>query len=111
DKLIQSFVGEAVKSVFLDYADPGDLEPVITHFADRDNTIEIGDDVSTAALATQVAKASELKKAAVKMCVDAELAFENEAILVAAAEFILEALYVNNRLSKYAYHGKTIFKR
>ena len=31
--------------------------------------------------------------------------------LGAAAEFILEALYVNDRLSKYAYHGKKFFKR
>jgi hypothetical protein len=33
------------------------------------------------------------------------------AILASVGEFLLEGLYVNNRLSKYAARGKTFFKR
>ena len=41
----------------------------------------------------------------------ADQPFEDPAHLVAAAEFLLEALYVNDRLSKYAVRGRTVFKR
>ncbi|MHC5111037.1 MAG: MoxR family ATPase [Planctomycetota bacterium] len=111
DKLIASMIGEAVKQVFEEYTQFQEMEEVIDAFADRDTTVQIGDEVSTADLAAQVDAVSPLKKAAVKVCVEADVAFEQPEMLTAAAEFVLEALYVANRLSKYAYHGKTIFKR
>jgi hypothetical protein len=33
------------------------------------------------------------------------------AMLASVGEFLLEGLYVNNRLSKYSARGKTFFKR
>jgi len=111
DKLLQSIIGEAVKTVFEDYLRVGDLTDVVDAFADAAQALEIGDDVSTAGLIAAIERLSPLKKAAAKLCVEAETPFEEPAHLAAAAEFILEALYVNNQLSKYAYHGRIGFKR
>jgi hypothetical protein len=40
-----------------------------------------------------------------------ELDGGDNAILASVGEFLLEGLYVNNRLSKYNAKGKTFFKR
>jgi hypothetical protein len=111
DKLIASITGEAVKAVFEQYGKISELEGVIDAFTDKTTVIEIGDEVPTADLAASIERIPPLKKAAVKLCAAADQPFEKNAYLVAAAEFILEALYVGNRLSKYAYHGRTYFKR
>ncbi len=111
DKLITSMLGEALGAVFEQYGQIGKLEEVIDAFADRTMTIEIGDEVPTGDLLACVEKIPALKETAVKLCTTAGQPSEDAAHLAAAAEFILEALYVNNRLSKYAYHGRTYFKR
>jgi magnesium chelatase subunit I len=111
DKLITSITGEAVKAVFENYGQIAELEGVIEAFAGKIRTIEIGDDVSTKALVGRLEEVPALKKAATKLCTTVEHAPKEPAYLGAAAEFILEALYVNDRLSKYAYHGKKFFKR
>jgi len=111
EKLIASIVGEAVKSVFERHAKGSDLDAVVEAFREGKATLEIGDGVATADLVASVERLAPLKKAAVKLCVAAEHASEEPAYLAAAAEFILEGLYVNNRLSKYAFHGRTYFKR
>jgi len=111
DKLIQSIVGEAVKAVFEDYMRVADLGDVVEAFADSAQALEIGDEVATADLTSAIERMPPLKNAAVKLCVEADHPFEEPAHLAAAAEFVLEALYVHNKLSKYAYHGRTGFKR
>jgi hypothetical protein len=40
-----------------------------------------------------------------------ELDGGDPATLASVGEFLLEGLYVNNRLSKYSARGKTFFKR
>ncbi len=111
DKLVASIAGEAVKTVFEDYGQITELDDVVAAFSDDEATIELGDEVSTAELAERLEKIAPLKKAAVKLCAELDAPFEEPAHVAAAAEFILEALYVHNRLSKYAYHGKTYIKR
>ncbi|MCH8149800.1 MAG: hypothetical protein IH987_17750, partial [Planctomycetes bacterium] len=111
EKLITSITGEAVKDIFKNYCELSDLEGVVEAFADRHTSIEIGDETPTADLVAKVEKLPALKKAAEKLGLEAGQSIEEPAQLAAAAEFILDALYVNNRLSKYAYHGKTLFKR
>ncbi len=111
DKLIASITGEAVKSVFDNVGRIAELEEVVDAFTDESATIELGDEVSTADLARVIESIPALKKAAVKLCVSLEQPFEEAAYLTAAAELILEALYVNDRLSKYAYRGRTYIKR
>jgi magnesium chelatase subunit I len=111
DKVIASITGEAVQAVFERYGQVSDLEEVVDAFADRSTTVQIGDEVSTKELVSTVESIPVLKEAVVKLCRLAEIPADNAAYLASAAEFVLEALYVNNRLSKYAYHGKTFFKR
>ncbi len=111
DKLIASIIGEAVKTVFKDYSDVADLSDVIDAFADNNVSIEIGDDVSTDQLVEAIDQISGLKKIAVAVATEAQAKFEKPGHLAAAAEFILESLYVSDRLSKYAYQGKCFFKR
>jgi magnesium chelatase subunit I len=110
-KLITSMLGEALKSVFEQYVGIAELEPVIDAFSQARTNIEFGDDLSTSELAAAIEKLPALKKAAAKFCVKVDRPFEDPADLVAAAEFILEGLHVSNRLSKYTYRGKTVFKR
>ncbi len=111
DKLIASLVGEAVKKVYANYGEISDLEGIAGAFAERSVRLEIGDDVPSGALAAAFAKVGNLTKRAAALCRSLEIDPANEAQLVAAAEFILEALYVNNRLSKCVYHGRTFLKR
>ncbi len=111
DKLITSMLGEAVEVVFERYAQISEFEDVVDAFTDRTTTIEIGDEVSTDDLVAGVEKIPALKKRAAQLCAAAKHPHDESAYIAAAAEFILEALYVNNRLSKYAYHGRTYFKR
>jgi magnesium chelatase subunit I len=111
DKLITSITGEAVKAVFENYGQLSELEAVVDAFTGKNKSIEIGDEVSTKKLAGDIAEIPALKKAAAKLCIAAKQPAKDRAYLAAAAEFVLEALYVNNRLSKYAYHGRTYFKR
>ncbi|MCO6436383.1 MAG: magnesium chelatase [Phycisphaerae bacterium] len=111
DKLITSIIGEAVKEVFDNHGELDQLEGVVDAFSDRSVSFEIGDEISTSQLIEVIDSLPALKKSSVKLCLSLELPFEEPQMLAAAAEFILESLYVNNRLSKYAYQGKTVFKR
>ena len=111
DKLIASIMGEAVKSVFGRYANVGELECVVDGFKDNKTSIEIGDELPTNQLLCSVDALPGLKKATAKLCAAMELDPRDPAQVAAVVEFILEALYVNDRLSKYACRGKIRFKR
>jgi hypothetical protein len=52
-----------------------------------------------------------LHQNAVVLAKEMELDGGDTAILASVGEFLLEGLYVNNRLSKYNTKGKTFFKR
>jgi hypothetical protein len=52
-----------------------------------------------------------LPQAATKVAREMELDSSDPGILASAGEFVLEALYVNNRLSKYNSKGKTFFRK
>ena len=80
-------------------------------FADGKCSFETGDELSTVDLVATVERLPALRRAAAKLCLAWDVSVEDSVHLASAGEFILEALYVNNRLSKYAYHGRTFFKR
>ncbi len=111
DKLIASLIGEAVKGVFDRYGDLDDLQPVVEHFQQTKTTLETGDDVSSRDLVEAAADIAPLTKAASAFCAEARLDPGDPHMLASAIEFILEALYVGNRLSKYAHRGRTYYKR
>ncbi len=111
DKLIKALMGEAVKNVFSNHGDQNALEGIVEQFADGKVTLEVGDEVGSAAMVANADKIKGLRSAASDICRHNERSPEDAANLASAMEFILESLFVNNRLTKYAYHGRTFVKR
>ncbi len=110
DKLIKSLTGEAVKSVFIRYADLDAYEPIIEQFKGN-LTFPAGDDLTAEEFVTNMKLIKKLPEFATALAKEMELENSDPAILAAVGEFILEGLYVNDRLSKYNTKGKTFFKK
>jgi magnesium chelatase subunit I len=110
DKLVKSLVGEAVKTVFEKYGDP-DGHEIITEQFKGNLTFPAGDDLSAEEFVANMKAIKGLSPAAAAMAKEMELDSTDPAILACIGEFLLEGLYVNNRLSKYNAKGKTFFKR
>jgi magnesium chelatase subunit I len=110
DKLIQSLCGEAVKIVFKRYGDPADYEHITEQF--RSNlTFPAGDDLSADEFVANMKAAKGLAQAAGALAKKMHIDGGDSATLAAVGEFLLEALYVNNRIGKYNSKGKTFFRR
>jgi magnesium chelatase subunit I len=110
DKLIRSLVGEAVKAVFGRYDDPDEHDTVVEQF--RGNlTFPSGDDLSADEFVANMKAIKGLEKAAALLAKNMKLDGGDPATLASVGEFLLEGLYVNNRLSKYNAKGKTFFKK
>ncbi|MGB7160870.1 MAG: sigma 54-interacting transcriptional regulator [Tepidisphaeraceae bacterium] len=110
DKLIRSLVGEAVKAVFARNADP-DAHDGITEQFKGNLTFPAGDDLSAEEFVANMKAIKGLPQAAAKLATEMELDGGDVATLACVGEFLLEGLYVNNRLSKYNSKGKTFFKK
>jgi magnesium chelatase subunit I len=110
DKLIGALLGEAVKSVFARRADFNRYEEIATQFKGG-LTLQVGDDVSTETMLENYAHVKGLKQAALELTRELGLDAKDPGCVVSAGEFILEALYVNNRLSKGQLRGKTVFRK
>ncbi|GMU24241.1 MAG: magnesium chelatase [Phycisphaerae bacterium] len=111
DKLIAALLGEAVKNVAGNYFELEDLEPLVEQFRGAKVNLEVGDDITAPALLEATGHLKGLAASARSVLKEAGLSPDDTAAQASAAEFILEALYVNNRLSKYAYRGSTFYKR
>ena len=111
DKLIAALLGEAVKGVAARYLDLEELDPLVQQFHGGKTNVEIGDDVPAEKLTASAGKIKGLARVGQSVCAKAELSPDDPAVLASAMEFVLEALYVNNRLSKYTYQGNTFYKR
>lgn len=110
DKLIQSLSGEAVKAVFARYADVPDFENIAEQFKSN-LTFPAGDELSAEEFAANMKAVKGLYQGAAGLARDMKLDGGDAAIIAAIGEFLLEALYVNNRIGKYSAKGKTYFKR
>ena len=110
DKLIQSLVGEAVKLVFSEIADIGDYEDLVEQFKEN-LTFPAGDDISDEEFVANMDAVEGLSEAAAKLTRDLQMDAKDAASLASAGELLLEALYVNNRLSKYKRGGKAFFRK
>ena len=111
EKLIRALLGEASKGVAGQYVKLDELEPVVQQFQGGKANLEVGDEVPDEALASAVGKLRALAPAAEALCSAGGLDPADPAALASAGEFLLETLYVNNRLSKYAYRKSTFYKR
>jgi magnesium chelatase subunit I len=110
DKLIQSLTGEAVKAVFARYGKVERLEAVAEQFKDN-LTFPAGDDLPAAEFAANMKAVKGLYAAAGQLAREMDLDPDDDGIMASVGEFILEALYVNNRIGKYNSRGKTYFRR
>ncbi len=110
DKLIKSLTGEALKNIFATYMDFKEFDGIIDSFKGN-VTFPGGDELSAAEFVANMKALKPIHTAAGKVAAELELNAANDGDLAAAGEFLLEALYVNDRLSKYSARGKTFFKR
>ena len=110
DKLIQSLTGEAVKAIFSRYAEPAEFENISEQFKGN-LTFPAGDDLSADEFVANMKAVKGLHNAALGLAKEMKLDGGDPAILAAVGEFLLEGLYVNNRLGKYTAKGKTFFRR
>jgi magnesium chelatase subunit I len=110
DKLIRSLVGEAVKAVFLRYDDPEGHDNITEQFKGN-LTFPAGDDLSAEEFVANMKAVKGLAQSATVLAREMQLDASDAATLASVGEFLLEGLYVNNRLSKYNAKGKTFFKK
>jgi magnesium chelatase subunit I len=110
DKLIKSLVGEAVKSVFNRLSDADDHEPIIDQFKGN-LTFPAGDDLTAEEFVANMKAIKGLTPAATSLAKELNLNPNDLPMLAAAGEFVLEGLYVNDRLSKFNAKGKTFFRK
>jgi len=109
DKLIQSLVGEAVKNVFNRLTKGANFEAISEEFKGN-VTFPSGDEIPDEEYAANLKTIKPLYNAAVQLRKALQLE-DSAAGTACAGEFILEGLYVNNRLSKYNSRGKTFFRK
>jgi magnesium chelatase subunit I len=114
DKVLESLIGLAVKAVFEAYFDPKALRPIVDWF-EAGNTFPSGDHLPSSEYIRRMAEIPSLKREAtafVKKSAPTDLPqAATDAFTASVVEFILEGLFVCNRLSKHRKAGETIFRR
>jgi magnesium chelatase subunit I len=110
DKLVRSLTGEAVKAIFARHADPDTFDAIAEQFKGN-LTFPAGDELSAEEFVANMKLVRQLPQAAAALAREMDLNPSDPAIAAAVGEFILEGLYVNNRLSKFSAKGKTFFRK
>ncbi len=110
DKLIRSLTGEAVKNIFNRLTDADEYEQVIEQFTGN-LTFPAGDELSAKEFAANMKAIKGLTPGATALAKELEIDPADPSVLAAVGEFLLEGLYVNDRLSKYNAGGKTFFRK
>jgi len=110
DKLVQSLIGEAVKKIFAMHADPDDYDAIQEQFKGNLN-FPAGDELTGEAFTANMKLIKTLPQHAATLAKELKLDGNDPETLASVGEFLLEGLYVNNRLSKFNKAGKTFFRR
>ena len=110
DKLIQSLIGEAVKAVFGQHGDVDGYEKITEQFQGN-LTFPAGDDLAAEEFVANMKAGQGAAAGGDGVGAGDGVGFGRCGMLASVGEFLLEGLYVNNRLSKYNSKGKTFFKR
>jgi magnesium chelatase subunit I len=115
DKIIGSLVGEAVKTIFKGYFDVNAFASFVEQVKGP-LQIEVGDALPAerygellgkhAVLRKEAARVGELLRTGYNVADPTTAEFQ-----ASLAEFMLEGLYVNNKLTKHAVRGKTTYKK
>jgi magnesium chelatase subunit I len=113
DRVIEQLLGDAVKSVFAAFGDVKQLRPVVEWF-DGGHTFRIGDQIASAEYVRRLDEAPALRQAVERFvpatATGAPLGAA-AALAASAAEFLLEGLHVENKLSKTRQEGAVVFRR
>jgi magnesium chelatase subunit I len=110
EKIIRSLIGEAVKAVFNRSADVEDYATVTDQFKGN-LTFPAGDDLAAEEFVANMKAIKGLPAGAAGLARELGVDPTDPAMLASVGEFLLEGLYVNDRLSKYNAKGKTFFKK
>ncbi|MEM6333408.1 MAG: sigma 54-interacting transcriptional regulator [Planctomycetota bacterium] len=110
DKLVGSLLGEATKKLFDEIADPDDYAAIADAFDDG-LRLTVGDDVSATDTLASFAHVDTLLDEARSLAPKLGLDDTNDQHVASAGEFLLEGLYVHNRLSKHAAAGGAAYGR
>ena len=110
DKLIRSIIGEAVKAVFEDVDDVDEYMHITEGFG-KGLTLTVADDMSAEDEVASMKHVSGLMQAATGVAKKLGVDAKDPQMLAACGEFLLEALYVNNMLSKQASAGGVGYRR
>ncbi len=110
DKLIKSLIGEAVKAVFARHGEVDGYEKITEQFQGN-LTFPAGDELSAEEFVANMKAVKGLVPATTTLAREMELDASDAGMMASVGEFLLEGLYVNNRLSKFNAKGKTFFKR
>ncbi|GIW77251.1 MAG: magnesium chelatase [Phycisphaerae bacterium] len=109
DKLIQSLIGEAVKTVFNRLTKKMNFDAVSEEFS-RNITFPSGDDICSEEFVANMKMIPVLSQTSGMLLKTLDLE-DTPGFRAAVGEFILEGLYVNNQLSKYNKNGQTFFRK
>jgi magnesium chelatase subunit I len=115
DKILGSLVGEAVKGVFNQHFEAGDFN-AFTAEVKGQVQIEVGDGIPAERYVELLDRHKVLRREANKLMekLRAEHGVADPSTpewQASIAELILEGLYVHNKLSKYAFRGRTMYKK
>lgn len=111
DKLLNALRGEALRNVADNYLDMGALEPVVNAFLGGERNFEVGDDLPAeriVAAGREVKGLIPIAESVLKQC---DGRTDSPLWLASAVEFVLEALHVNDKLSKFTYRDRVFYKK
>lgn len=101
DRLVMSLIGEAIKAIFSELASVEEFEAVTDEF-EGGLKLTVSDETPAAELVANFKLVDGLHEAAVDLTERLALDTDDEQHVACGGAFLLEALYVNNRLSKHA---------
>lgn len=113
DRVLHKLIGEAVKNTFAERYDPKALRPIVEYF-ESGQTFLIGDMLPSRQYWEQLERIPALRKEVMQQLseyagkVPAE---SRDALVASLSEWILEGLYVHNKVSKVLKEGKITYKR
>jgi magnesium chelatase subunit I len=110
DKLVASLLGEAVKTLFDEIAEVEEFVNISDQF-EQGLRLTVGDDVAAEAVVASMEHVEGLIEAARDLAERLEIDPDDPQMLAAAGEFVLESLYVHNRLSKDAVASGNRYRR
>jgi len=104
DQLVVSLLGEAIKEVFAEIADVHDFEDITDQFA-AGLRLNVGDDIAAQEQVSNLELIDTMSEAIDELAGQLDMDASDPQARACVGELLLEALYVNNLLSKHATDG------